>query len=149
QGHRANVLACVVTPDGRRVVSASSDQTLKIWDLESGSALATLQGHDAWVNACAIIPDGRHVVSASSDQTLKVWDLESSTCLLTHRANTAFSAITATATTIVAGDAAGAVWFLDWPSSNRLENSNRIEPRTLRLPMKHTILFLAANPIET
>ena len=39
------VTACAVTPDGRRVVSASDDNTLKVWDLETGRALATLEGH--------------------------------------------------------------------------------------------------------
>ena len=34
-----------MTPDGRRVVSASEDQTLKVWDLESGRAVRTLEGH--------------------------------------------------------------------------------------------------------
>jgi WD40 repeat protein len=97
------------------VVSASWDQTLKVWDLESGRAVATLAGHAASVTACAVTPDGRRVVSASWDQTLKVWDLETGECLVTHRANTAYWAVTATATTLIAGDAVGAVWFLDWP----------------------------------
>jgi WD40 repeat protein len=88
---------------------------LKIWDLVSGQPVATLQGHTSWVLACAVTPDGRCVVSASADKTLKVWDLESGACVLTHRANTAYSAVTATATAIIAGDAAGSVWFLDWP----------------------------------
>jgi len=115
-GHSDRVNACAVTPDGRRVVSVSDDQTLKVWDLESGQLLATLQGHSTWVNACAVTPDGRRVVSASFDQTLKVWDLDSHACLLIHRANTAYLAVAATATAIVAGDITGAVWFLDWPS---------------------------------
>jgi hypothetical protein len=115
------------------------------------------------VLACAVTPDGRRVVSASDDKTLKVWDLESSACLLTHRANTAFMAVAATATTIVAGDAAGSVWFLDWPSPNRRDSANRddrgpdnkptpssdTELFSPRPPMKHTILFLAANPLGT
>ena len=32
-------------PDGRRVVSASRDKTLKVWDIETGECVATLQGH--------------------------------------------------------------------------------------------------------
>jgi WD40 repeat protein len=119
QGHADKVLGCVVTPDGRRVVSASLDHTLKIWDLKWGlPLLATLQGHANWVLSCAVTPDGRHLVSASLDNTLKVWDIESYTCLLTHRANTGFTAVAATATAIIAGDAAGSVWFLDWPPSS-------------------------------
>jgi len=112
QGHVDIVTACAVTPDGRRVVSASFDQTLKVWDLETGRELATLQGHARRVTACAVTPDGGRVISASYDQTLKVWDLQTGASLLTHCANAAFSAVTATATTIIAGDATGAVWFL-------------------------------------
>ncbi len=97
-GKLEETLACAVTPDGRRVVSASADDTLKIWDLHSGVALATLEGHDKWVLACAVAPDGRHVVSASDDNTLKVWDLASSACLFTHRANAAYTAVAVTAT---------------------------------------------------
>jgi WD40 repeat protein len=108
----------VVTPDGRRVVSASQDTTLKVWDLATGRVDAMLVGHAATVTACAVTPDGQRVVSASLDRTLKVWDLATGACLLTHRANTPFSAVTATATAIIAGDTAGSVWFLDGPLSN-------------------------------
>jgi WD40 repeat protein len=125
EGHADWVRACAVTPDGGRVVSASNDKTLKVWDLESGRSLATLEGHASKVNACAVTPDGRRVVSASDDKTLKIWDLESGACLVTHRANTPYAAVTATATTIIAGDAAGSLWFLDWPSPNGRERSLR------------------------
>ncbi|WP_375769088.1 SIR2 family protein [Archangium gephyra] len=75
QGHEKHVRGCAVTPDGRRVVSASWDGTLKIWDLETGRELVALVGHGNYVIACAVTPDGRHVVSASHDGTLKVWEL--------------------------------------------------------------------------
>jgi AAA ATPase domain/WD domain, G-beta repeat len=77
EGHANGVSACAVTPDGRRVVSASADKTLKVWDLASGRAEAALEGHAAGVSACVVTPDGRRVVSASEDKTLKVWDLAS------------------------------------------------------------------------
>jgi len=58
------VTACAVTPDGHHVVSASDDQTLKVWELASRRQVATLQGHTSRVTACAVTPDRRHVVSA-------------------------------------------------------------------------------------
>ncbi|HEY0994279.1 MAG TPA: AAA family ATPase, partial [Kofleriaceae bacterium] len=115
EGHTDSVNACVVTPNGRHVVSASGDQTLKVWDLASGRALASLEGHTDWVRACAVTPDGRHVVSASSDHTLKVWRLDTHACCLTHRGDGPFFAVAATTTAIVAGDRAGSLWFLDVP----------------------------------
>jgi WD40 repeat protein len=97
------------------VVSGSEDGTLKVWDLASGRVVETLEVHANGVAACAVTPDGQKAVSASGDQTLKVWDLPEGACLFTHRGNAGYSAIATTATTIIAGDAAGAVWFLDWP----------------------------------
>src|SRR5262249_18362685 len=128
-----------------------------------GQEVATLHGHAALVSACAVTPDGRRVVSASYDQTLKVWDLESGACLLTHRANAGYRAVAATGTAIIAGDINGSVWFLDLPPAHRhassIQDSGshddprlpslRTEPARQRPPMKHRILFLAANPLDT
>jgi hypothetical protein len=36
-------------------------------------------------------------------------------CLLTHYGDAAYAAVTATKTSIVAGDVVGSIWFLDWP----------------------------------
>ena len=45
QGHTAGVNGCAVSPDGAFIVSASGDNTLKVWDARSGEARLTLQGH--------------------------------------------------------------------------------------------------------
>jgi len=89
EGHSSWVNGVAVTPDGRRAVSASSDNTLKVWDLETGRGLRTLEGHSSPVNAVAVSPDGRLAVSASHDQTLKVWDLESGRELRTLKGHSA------------------------------------------------------------
>jgi hypothetical protein len=163
EGRKPLVTACAFTPDGQRVVSALWDHTLEVWDLASGHTLAILEGHADFVNACAVTSDGRRVVSASVDKTLKVWDLETGACLFTHLANAAYTAVAVTPTTIIAGDITGAVWLLDWPPSNRRErrhgvgpgdgnqpgSSSASSPPSPRAPMKHTILFLSANPSGT
>ena len=66
-----------VTPDGKKVVTGSSNNTACVWDLESGVALVKLEGHSKWVNAVAVTPDGKKVVTGSFDKTARVWDLES------------------------------------------------------------------------
>ncbi|WP_437553965.1 TIR domain-containing protein [Sorangium sp. So ce367] len=82
-GHSAQVAACALSPDGQRIVSASGDKTLKVWDLATGQLLSTLEGHSAQVTACALSPDGQRIVSASYDRTLKVWDLATGELLFT------------------------------------------------------------------
>ena len=74
-GHADWVRAVAVSPDGRRVVTASNDRTLKVWELESGRELQTLSGNAGWVRAVALTPDPWRAVSASADRTLKVWEL--------------------------------------------------------------------------
>jgi WD40 repeat protein len=74
-------MGVAVTPDGQRVVSTSGDNTLKVWDINSGRELATLVGHSGVVEGVAVTPDGERIVSASLDTTLKVWDLESGTII--------------------------------------------------------------------
>ncbi len=75
-GYSGDVNGVAVTPDGRCAVSASEDETLSVWGLETGDEVRTLAGHCDPVNGVAVTPDGRRVVSASDDYTLKVWDLE-------------------------------------------------------------------------
>ena len=83
EGHSASVYGVAVTPDGKRAVSASHDNTLKVWDLDTGRELRTLEGHPLPVNGVAVTPDGKQVVSASWDKTLKVWDLDTGRVLRT------------------------------------------------------------------
>ena len=79
---------CAVSPDGAFIVSASWDNTLKVWDARSGEARLTLQGHTDWVNGCAVSPDGAWIVSASGDKTLKVWDARTGEARLTLHGHT-------------------------------------------------------------
>src|SRR5262249_10856291 len=66
-------------PDGKRAVSASSDKTLKVWNLETGLALGTLEGHSSSVLGVAVTSNGKLAVSASMDNTVKVWGLDDHT----------------------------------------------------------------------
>jgi NACHT domain- and WD repeat-containing protein len=82
-GHLDEVLDCAFSPDGRRIVSASSDQTLKLWQTSNGAELITLTGHSQLVRVCKFSPDGNQILSGSSDGTLKVWDVETGQVILT------------------------------------------------------------------
>ncbi|RNA23008.1 WD40 repeat-containing, partial [Brachionus plicatilis] len=58
--------------DGK-IVSGSSDKTIKIWDKDTFECLKTINGHNSYVNCLAIMQDWK-IVSRSSDKTIKIWD---------------------------------------------------------------------------
>ncbi|HEV7503372.1 MAG TPA: TIR domain-containing protein [Thermoanaerobaculia bacterium] len=86
EGHEGRVNAVAVLDCGR-VVSASADWKLRVWDLKSGRTLQILEGHTGGVLAVAVLNEDR-VVSASVDQTLRVWDLKSGQTLQTLEGHT-------------------------------------------------------------
>jgi WD40 repeat protein/serine/threonine protein kinase len=76
-GH-SNCLSCIAfSADGRRIASGSDDQTVCVWDVETGKRLFEGKGHRDRVNALAFSPDGRTLASVSLDQTIHLWDAES------------------------------------------------------------------------
>jgi WD40 repeat protein len=64
------------SPDGSRLVTASSDGTVRQWDAATGEALVWLPGHSDYVYSLAFSPDGTTLVSSSGDTTLRLWDTE-------------------------------------------------------------------------
>ncbi|MBK4729687.1 AAA family ATPase [Oxynema sp. CENA135] len=72
QGHRGSVVNVAFSPDGDRIATASTDNSVRIWS-QTGELLHQLDSHTDWVRAVAWSPDGRLLVSASTDKTLKLW----------------------------------------------------------------------------
>ena len=62
-----------ISPNSKRIVSGSGDNTLKVWDAATGQEQLTLKGQKDLVTSVAFSPDGKRIVSASGRE-LKVWD---------------------------------------------------------------------------
>jgi hypothetical protein len=73
RGHEADVTALAVR--GEKIVSASEDKTLKIWNAATGKLEETLRGHADAIRCVAISPDGKRVFSGSNKSILS-WNLE-------------------------------------------------------------------------
>jgi tetratricopeptide (TPR) repeat protein len=74
--HEANVTSVAFSPDGKRVVTGSWDDTARVWEVETGRAVGEPLRHEDWVNSVAFSPDGNRVVTGSSDYTARVWEVE-------------------------------------------------------------------------
>ena len=62
------------SPDGSRIVTASEDNTARIWDAATGKEITVLRGHEDAVSSAAFSPDGSRIVTASWDKTARIWD---------------------------------------------------------------------------
>jgi WD40 repeat protein len=113
-GHSGTVYSIAISPDGKTLVSGSSDETIKIWNLATGQLLRTLTFTDYFsennVYSVAISPDGKTLVGSS--ETIKIWNLATGQLLrtLTVRSGSVRSiAISPDGKTLVSGNADGTI----------------------------------------
>jgi WD40 repeat protein/serine/threonine protein kinase len=98
-GHTGHIRAVAFTHDGRFALSAAGtnpfrkgavpDNTVRIWDLNSGRCVRILRGHATGVQDIAVTPDGEYLLSVSGayersgaiDNTLRIWHIARGTCV--------------------------------------------------------------------
>jgi WD40 repeat protein len=74
KGHEHLVRGVAVFPDGRRMVTASYDKTVRLWDLEDGVELKKMEGHRFDVQRVAVSRDGQFIVSGDEGGALIAWN---------------------------------------------------------------------------
>ena len=75
RGHTARVDGAAFSSDGRFLASAAQDDTVKLWDVNTGELLDTLRGHQGAVYNAVFSPDAARLATASHDGTVRIWDL--------------------------------------------------------------------------
>ncbi|MBI1913775.1 MAG: protein kinase [Planctomycetes bacterium] len=77
KGHTHPLIESVAfAPDSRRVLSSGFDNTVRLWDAETGKELHRLTGHTGLVHGLAFSADGRRIVTSGSDGTVRLWDAQ-------------------------------------------------------------------------
>jgi hypothetical protein len=112
------VNSAAFSADGSRIVTASFDNTARLWDGATGAALAKLSGHTDAVFSAAFSPDGSRIVTASADNTARVWDAATGAALATlagHTSQVVGATFSADGSQVVTAslDRSARVWRLD------------------------------------
>ncbi|KAI0469031.1 vegetative incompatibility protein HET-E-1 [Xylaria cf. heliscus] len=81
EGHRYSVSSVTFSPNGKFVASASNDETIRIWAVDTGDLLQTLEGHIGEVYSVAFSPDGKSIASGSRD--VQLWAVDTGKLLHT------------------------------------------------------------------
>lgn len=76
EGHTEQVLDVDYHPTEPLAATASSDGTLRIWDVTNGETLTTLDAHTDWVTVVAFSPDGERLFSGSGNGEAIIWETE-------------------------------------------------------------------------
>ena len=79
-GHTDWVRSLVFSPDGMSLVSGSADETIKLWDMQTGGVVKTFQGHTSQVHSVSISTDCTTIASVSHDKTIRLWNIQTGEC---------------------------------------------------------------------
>jgi WD40 repeat protein len=75
-GHSQRVWSVAFSPDGQWLASGSEDNTMRLWEVETGQQVRTFAGHASSVYSVAFSPDGRLLASGSADHTVRLWEVD-------------------------------------------------------------------------
>jgi Tol biopolymer transport system component len=71
--HDARVDLAEWSPDGRRIMTASKDGVVRVWNADGTGQPIELHDHEGRVFAASFSPDGTRLVAAWADKTVRVW----------------------------------------------------------------------------
>ncbi len=74
-GHVRDITSVACAPDGKTVLSASEDGTVRLWDVATGRELRRGAGHEQTVRWVVYSPDGKLAASCGDDHNVRIWKI--------------------------------------------------------------------------
>lgn len=75
RGHRDSIYAARISPDSKKVATASYDREVQVWDIATQKSVLTLTGHNDAIFGLSFSSSGAQLATASGDRTVKLWDV--------------------------------------------------------------------------
>jgi Tol biopolymer transport system component len=88
RGHSSPVKSVWFSPDGKRIASASEDQTVKVWEVATGREVITFKGDAFPVDRACFSPDGQRLAGGNGHDTVEVWNAATGQLTLTLKGHT-------------------------------------------------------------
>ncbi len=76
EAHSDSILSLEFSPDGRTLASGGADKLCRLWNVETGELLKTLEGHTHHVLGIAWQDNGQLLATAGADNTVKIWKVD-------------------------------------------------------------------------
>jgi WD40 repeat protein len=118
-----------IAPNGKQMITACKDKTVRIFDLPSGNEVSSLT-HQGQVSSARFSPEGKWIVSTSQDGAVRIWDAASMkqiTTLLGHDQPINCAAITPDGKLVFSGDVSGRVMVWDTTDARTYSPSYEVD----------------------
>ncbi|KIK50341.1 hypothetical protein GYMLUDRAFT_104799, partial [Collybiopsis luxurians FD-317 M1] len=123
----SRVRSVAFSNDGLRIVSGLDDNTVCIWDADTGEKVQALEGHSGSVQSVALSYDGSRIVSGSADKSVRIWDVNTGMNLQTlegHTRAVMSVAFSSDGSQIVSGSVDNTISIWDANSGRNLQTLN-------------------------
>ncbi|KAA8493639.1 putative WD repeat-containing protein [Porphyridium purpureum] len=124
EGHSGDVYSVNFHPREKHLVSAGYDRAVRLYDIETGTAVKSFHGHFSSVSRAIFNPHGNLIITGSKDCTIRFWDILSGTCIKTISSHLG-------EVTSIESNASGSMLL-----SSSKDNSNRLWDLRMQKPVR-------------